>query len=246
MRVNYEEIENNLAEASSKKFSKRLELSGKPVENYKKFNNLSINIPGPNSENSEHPNSKGDNKISSRKSPMEGNDPNTIPTTKTVSQKKFSFSDHVFDHRSPASPNRSFWVSQFVKERLGEEKYQKVKDLLESSSNPMQILKEQQHLVLDIIGENNSDCLVMLNFLISHSSNSVTPTGTTVENKIFKHFDKNFKSPLSSQRIMKHTFPVGDSIEDHNKSILRLTPQQVRSSEAKMSNILAQEHREDH
>jgi hypothetical protein len=209
---------------------KRLELgnlnpNGKHSENYKKH--LSINIPGPNSDPSEHPNSKGETTKTSNlnKSPIEATDPNSIPTTKTV-QKKFAFSDQVFDHRSPASPNRSFWVSQFVKEKLGEEKYQRVKDLLESSANPMQVLNDQ---VLKIVGEENRDCIVMLTFLISHSSSSVTPTSDNTKdkesNKIFKNFDKNFKSPLSSQRLTKHTFPVNELIDSGQKS----TPKYVRS-----------------
>jgi hypothetical protein len=122
-----------------------------------------------------------------------------------------------------------------VKERLGEEKYQKVKDLLESSTNPMQILKEQSQMVLEIIGEENADCLVMLNFLISHSSSSVTPTGDNVKdnNKIFKNFDRNFKSPPSSHRFTKHTFPIMDYIEDGNKSGQKNTPKYLRTSDIK-------------
>lgn len=230
--VTDEELDSSGSEQGFKK--KRIELGGvntKHSENYKKT--LSINIPGPNSDPSEHPNSKGEaNKVSTRKSPIEATDPNSIPTTKTV-QKKFAFSDQVFDHRSPASPNRSFWVSQFVKEKLGEEKYQRVKDLLESSANPMQVLNDQ---VLKIVGEENRDCLVMLSFLISHSSSSVTPTSDTTKesNKIFKNFDKNFKSPLSSQRLIKHTFPVNELIDSGQKS----TPKYVRSGTKTPKTVL--------
>lgn len=104
----------------------------------------------------------------------------------------------------------------------------------------MQILKEQPNTVLEIIGEENYDCLVMLNFLISHSSNSVTPTGDNIKdnNKIFKNFDRNFKSPPSSHRFNKHTFPINESLDDSNKSGQKNTPVYARSSDVKTPKTL--------
>jgi len=99
---------------------------------------------------------------------------NVIPTTKTAAKKEFTFTNLVFENKSPKSPTRSLWVPQFLKGKLGKEKYEKVLSFLERSNQPVEIIKEQPELVLDIIGEENRECLVMLSFLMSN--NSATPT----------------------------------------------------------------------
>ncbi len=101
-------------------------------------------------------------------------DSNMIPTTKTAAKKEFTFTNLVFENKSPKSPSRSLWVPQFLKGKLGKEKYEKVLSFLERSNQPAEIIKEQPELVLDIIGEENRECLVMLSFLMSY--NSPTPT----------------------------------------------------------------------
>ena len=135
--------------------------------------------------------------------------PNSSLTTK-VQKISFKFSEKLFDHRSPTSQDRSYWFCQFLMKKLGEEKFEKIKQLLENSPNPMQIITEQRQILIEIMGEENQDCVRMLKCLIS---SAVTPTSDMKKpiksssssaksknddiNKAFS-FDKIIKSPLSA------------------------------------------------
>ena len=44
--------------------------------------------------------------------------------------------------KAPSSPNRTILFSEFLKNKLGDEKFEKMKKLLEESSNPLKILDE--------------------------------------------------------------------------------------------------------
>jgi len=137
-------------------------------------------------------------------------DQNTIPTTKTAAKKEFTFTNLVFENKSPKSPSRSLWVPQFLKGKLGKEKYEQVLGFLERSSNPLEILKDQPERVLEIIGEENRECLVMLSFLMSN--NSATPTANPV-NKEVEWLDRknsiSSKTPKKFNIFQKNIFPTG-------------------------------------
>lgn len=68
--------------------------------------------------------------------------------TKKVNPKTFNFSDTIFNpNKAPSSPNRTILFSDFLRKKLGEEKFNKMKNLLENSKNPMKILDENKELV---------------------------------------------------------------------------------------------------
>jgi len=155
----------------------------------------------------------------------QGNDSNIIPTAKTATKKEFTFSHLVFENKSPKSPTRSLWVPQFLKGKLGKEKYDKVIGLLERSEDPLDVLKNQSQIVVDIIGEENRDCLVILSFLMSYSNNSSTPTS-------FKDMDWNgrdtgrlfegikplsTKTPKKFNLFQKNFFPEGSVLSPNGK-----------------------------
>lgn len=102
-----------------------------------------------------------------------------IPTDK-VRQKTFSFANSIFDPKSPNSPNRSILFSDFLVKRLGDAKFQKMKNLIESSSNPFSLIEENKILISEIIGEENMDCVKIFKFLIS---SVVTPSGAEIKEK---------------------------------------------------------------
>ena len=132
-----------------------------------------------------------------------------LPTAK-VQQRSFKFSEKLFDHRSPTSQDRSYWFCQFLMKKLGDEKFEKVKNLLENCTNPMQIINEQKQVLIELMGEENQDFVRILKCLIS---SAVTPTSDSkqsinnpsysTENKIDDinkafSFDKIIKSPLNA------------------------------------------------
>ena len=105
-----------------------------------------------------------------------------IPTDK-VRKKTFSFADTIFDPKSPNSPTRSILFSDFLLKRLGEPKYIRMKNLLESKSNPLKFMEENRNLVGEIIGEENMDCLKIFKFLIS---SVVTPQNEDGKKELFE------------------------------------------------------------
>lgn len=104
-----------------------------------------------------------------------------IPTDK-VRKKTFSFADTIFDPKSPNSPTRSILFSDFLLKRLGEPNYIRMKNLLESKSNPLKFMEENRSLVAEIIGEENMDCLKIFKFLIS---SVVTPQNEDGKKELF-------------------------------------------------------------
>jgi hypothetical protein len=66
-----------------------------------------------------------------------------------------------------------------------------MKNLLESSNNPMKILDENRKLVSEIIGEENMDCIKIFKCIIS---SSVTPPGNHhIRTKSMQILDCSFK-----------------------------------------------------
>ncbi|KAL4467995.1 hypothetical protein ABPG72_015865 [Tetrahymena utriculariae] len=100
---------------------------------------------------------------------------NGYPTTKQ-NQQSFSFSANQYANllKTPQLPN-TILFTQFLKEKLGKEKFTKMKYLLESSSNPLKLLDENTELITEIIGPENIDCINYFRCLIT---SSVTPPGS--------------------------------------------------------------------
>lgn len=227
----------------------------KALEGTKKHWNLSINIPGgPEQGEAQSVPVKKEKKEKPKPakliSPMnDGLDANSIPTTKVGAQKSFTFSQYVFDKKSPVSPNRTFWVTQFLKQKLGDEKYEKVRELIENSSNPSHLLKEQPEKVLEIIGEDKQDCVVMLNFLISQNANSVTPTGEKGPLDKYSYMrvfevsksTRSYKSPNSANPFLKNIFPCATE-PDFGGS--RENIDELKSSRRILSDIPKQKEKE--
>jgi hypothetical protein len=118
-----------------------------------------------------------------------------------ITRKKSSFSEQVFDPLSPGSPNRPFFAAQFLKSQLGEEKHEKLKELIETHENPRKLSNEDSHLVLEIIGENNSSLLKMIDYLVLKN---VEPQENPGKLNLYKH--QSFKSPSSATSKFKQSF----------------------------------------
>jgi NIMA (never in mitosis gene a)-related kinase len=84
----------------------------------------------------------------------------------------------LFNPELPISPNRPILFSSFLKQKIGEEKFEQVLALLENSENPMKLLEEDQSVILSIIGEGNIDCIKVFKFIVS-SCNSTPNNATT-------------------------------------------------------------------
>ncbi|KAL4429436.1 hypothetical protein ABPG74_021023 [Tetrahymena malaccensis] len=121
---------------------------------------------------------------------------NGQPTTKQ-NQQSFSFSANQYANllKTPQLPN-TILFTQFLKEKLGKEKFTKMKYLLESSSNPLKLLDENTELITEIIGPENIDCINYFRCLIT---SSVTPPGS--------HFRARSTANSPCQTINKNLLP---------------------------------------
>ena len=95
---------------------------------------------------------------------------NDIPTDK-VRPKSFNFLETIFNPKLPTSPNRLIMFEDFIKQKLGAVKFEKMKEFLENSNDPIKLLDEQTE-VIKIMGEENKDLIKFFKLLIS---NSITP-----------------------------------------------------------------------
>ena len=71
--------------------------------------------------------------------------------------------------------------ARFLRSKIGEERFQAVMKHLVSLENPTENIESEQGQarILEIIGEQNADCLKILKFLIgggSSNNNSMIPT----------------------------------------------------------------------
>ena len=123
---------------------------------------------------------------------------NNIPTER-VMPKTFNFVNTIFNPKSPNSPNRSILFSEYLIQRLGETRFKKMKSYLETHKNPLKVLEENKTLVIEIIGEENLDCIKIFNYLMSSvvtpSKSSETMIRMQTERqgkiKLFEEFKRN-------------------------------------------------------
>ena len=124
--------------------------------------------------------------VNSLDSVKNASDSNTIPTDKFQS-KNFSFMLD-FDRKTPNSTNRTLLSSEFLKNKLGREKFTKMKEFIETSGNPLKSLDEKKKII-EIIGEDNLELIPIYKFLIS---NAVTPSNSNLGDG-FGKIDSNEK-----------------------------------------------------
>ena len=147
-----------------------------PPQNCKKTYQKEISINTTGLDNQYQKKQDKENHMDSSKN----NDISSIPTEK-VQTKKFSFITS-FESKSPNSSNRSIISSEFLKNKLGKEKFTKMKELIEGSCNPLKSLDDRK-IIIDIIGENNIECIEIYKFLIS---NAVTPSNSNNNESFLK------------------------------------------------------------
>lgn len=112
-------------------------------------------------------------------------DSNSIPTDK-FEKKTFNF-EHLNNHRkTPNSSNRSLISSKFLINKLGMEKYEKMKELIENCVDPLKSI-EGRKKILEIIGENNADCLEICKFILN---NKATPSNAN-QRRIIENSQSN-------------------------------------------------------
>ncbi|CAD8118737.1 unnamed protein product [Paramecium sonneborni] len=77
------------------------------------------------------------------------------------------FVKQLFNPKTPTSPNRNLLLADFLKKKLGESKFQDVRQILEESQNPI-LLLDQNEIMANLMGEENLECVKIFKILISN------------------------------------------------------------------------------
>ncbi|CAD8203965.1 unnamed protein product [Paramecium octaurelia] len=77
------------------------------------------------------------------------------------------FAKQLFNPKTPTSPNRNLLLADFLKKKLGEQKFLDVRQILEESQNPIQLL-DQREIMANLMGEENLECVKIFKILISN------------------------------------------------------------------------------
>ncbi|CAD8115032.1 unnamed protein product [Paramecium sonneborni] len=77
------------------------------------------------------------------------------------------FAKQLFNPKTPTSPNRNLLLADFLKKKLGESKFLDVRQILEESQNPIQLL-DQKEFMANLMGEENLECVKIFKILINN------------------------------------------------------------------------------
>ena len=129
--------------------NEKKEINGKYKKSYQK--EISINIPTPTNAPGKNPNSAPNNTIAS---PDELVVSTSNQGTYTKRNTIFNFSESLLK-QCPNSPIRPMLMGDFLKRRLGEEVFNRIKNVINNSKDPACLLREEPWIFSDICGEEN-------------------------------------------------------------------------------------------
>lgn len=125
------------------------ELNGKYKKSYQK--EISIKIPTPTNAPNKNPNSAPTTIIPSPDEPIvSATNQGTYSKRSTI----FNFSESLLK-QCPNSPIRPMLMGDFLKRRLGEEVFNRIKSVINNSKDPASLLREEPWIFSDICGEEN-------------------------------------------------------------------------------------------
>lgn len=111
---------------------------------------ISIKIPTPTNIKSKNPSSAPNNILESPYT-----DKATMPGALTNrSNTYFNFSESLLK-QCPSSPIRPMLMGDFLKRRLGDEVFERIRRVINNSINPVKLLHEEPWIFSDICGEHN-------------------------------------------------------------------------------------------
>ncbi|CAK92885.1 unnamed protein product (macronuclear) [Paramecium tetraurelia] len=114
------------------------------------------------------------------------------------------FAKQLFNPKTPTSPNRNLLLADFLKKKLGEQKFQDVRQILEESQNPIQLL-DQKEIMVNLMGEENLECVKIFKILISNCTTLPSNHFRQMNNYQFLR-DKVGSQPDLDQDIKTYNF----------------------------------------
>ena len=95
--------------------------------------------------------------------------------------KHFVFSGSLLNPDLPTSPNRVALFSSFLREKIGEAKFEEAKSAIFASANPLKFLDDEKDKILQIIGKENAQYLPIFKYILN------VKTGLTPVNDFSQH-----------------------------------------------------------
>ncbi|CAD8126522.1 unnamed protein product [Paramecium sonneborni] len=133
--------------------------------------------------------------------------------------KTFQFAGQFLNPNAPTSPQRSILLTDFLKRKIGEEKFQQMKALIESSNNPMKMLDQEKVLVSEILGEENIECIKIFKVLIS---SSITPQAQHNRTKSSQSFQQENHNDQTLIDLIKEADLI-HNIENSQNSVFEIS-----------------------
>jgi len=90
-----------------------------------------------------------------------------INTKQGTLPRHFIFSDHLLNPQAAYSPNRAILLAEFLKDKLGEEAFNSVCNILKESTNPLSLIDNKPQVLLKVIGSENAQCLQAFKYIMS-------------------------------------------------------------------------------
>ncbi len=90
--------------------------------------------------------------------------------------KHFVFSGSLLNPGLPTSPNRVALFTGFLREKMGETRFEQARTMLFSAENPLRLLDEERDKLLAVIGKENSPYLPIFKYIINVRSGAIVQT----------------------------------------------------------------------
>jgi len=107
--------------------------------------------------------------------------------------KHFIFSGSLLNPELPTSPNRVALFTGFLREKIGETKFEEAKAAIFGAQNPMKFVEDEKDKLLLIIGKENAQYLPIFKYIIN------VKTGSTPVNYDFSQHHSRTRSMLTPE-----------------------------------------------
>ena len=79
--------------------------------------------------------------------------------------KNVSFSECLFNPQLPSSPNRPLLFSEFLRQKIGQKKFEEITEFLRGADNPVMFIEQHRDEITEIIGARHGDCIAILKYI---------------------------------------------------------------------------------
>jgi hypothetical protein len=117
----------------------------------------------------------------------------TASTVKS-SNRHFTFSESLLK-KCPNSPIRPMLIGDFIRLKLGDETFNRVKNVINNAKDPAKLLQEEPWIIIDLCGEQNLSIIDVGIAYNAFNANKVTYPPTSTHKKSERTFQVSHVKP---------------------------------------------------